>query len=97
MYVNGDGVTYFDRFGFEYFPKNIKNFIENSTIITNIYRIQAYNLIMFGCFYLGFADFKLKGKILLDSTNWFSPNVSEKNDEVIPKYPLIKIDKHINI
>ena len=27
------------------FQKNIKKFIENKNIITNIYRIQAYNLI----------------------------------------------------
>ena len=41
LYVNGDNVTYFDNFGFQYIPKEIKKFISNKNIITNIYRIQA--------------------------------------------------------
>ena len=56
----------------------------NKNIITNIYRIQAYDSIMCGYFCIGFVDFMLKGKSLLDSTNLFSPN--EKNDKIILKY-----------
>ena len=59
--------------------KNL-NFIENENIITNIYRIQAYNSLMYGYFCIGFIDFMLKGKSLLDYTNLFSPNDHEKND-----------------
>ena len=33
-----------------------------------------------------FIDFMLKGKILLDYTNFFSPNKYEKNDKIILKY-----------
>ena len=37
-------------------------------------------------FCIGFIDFMLKGKSLLDYTNLFSPNKYEQNDEVILKY-----------
>ena len=42
LYVNNNNVTYFDSFGDEHIPKEIKNFIGNKIIITNIYRIQIY-------------------------------------------------------
>ena len=60
--------------------------LENKNIITNIYRIQAYDSIMCGYFCTGFIDFMLKGKILLDYTNSFSPNDYENNDKIILKY-----------
>ena len=63
-----------------------KKFIRNKSIITNIFRIQAYDSIMCGYFYIGFIDFMLKGKCLLDYTNLFSPNDYEKNDKIILKY-----------
>ena len=55
-------------------------------MIKNIYRIQGYNLIMCGYFCIGFIDFILKGKSLLEYTNLFSPNDYEKNDKLILKY-----------
>ena len=54
--------------------------------MTNIYRIQACNSRMCGYFSIGFIDFMLKGKSLLDCTNLFSPNKYEKNDKIILKY-----------
>ena len=39
LYVNSENVTYFDSFGVEHVPKEIKKFIGNKNIITNIYRI----------------------------------------------------------
>ena len=41
---------------------------------------------MCGYFCIGFIDFMLKGKILLDKTNLFSPIDYEKNDKMILKY-----------
>ena len=41
---------------------------------------------MYGYFGIGLIDFMFKGKILLDYTNLFSPNDSEKNDKKILKY-----------
>ena len=92
MYVNGNNrrasydAIYFDSFGVEHIPKEIKRFIGNKTIITNIYRIQAYDLITCGYFCIRFIDFTLKDKNLLDYTNLFSPNDYEKNDKIILKY-----------
>ena len=37
-------------------------------------------------FYIGFVDFMLKGKSLLEYTNLFSPYDYEKNDKIILKY-----------
>ena len=39
-------VTYFDSFGVEHIPKEIKIFIDKSIVITNIFRIQAYDSVM---------------------------------------------------
>ena len=77
---------YFNTFGSEHVLKEIKRFIGNKNIITNNYRIQAYDSIICGYFYTGFIDFMLKGKSLLDYTNLFSPNEYEKNDKIILKY-----------
>ena len=77
---------YLNSFGVEHIPKEIKKFIGNKNIITKIYRIQAYDSIMCRYFCIGFMDFMLKGKRLLDYTNLFSPNGYEKNDKIIIKY-----------
>ena len=70
LYVNGNNATYFDSFGVEHIPKEIKKFIGNKSIITNIYRIQAYDS-MCGYFCIGFIDLMSEGKSLLDYTNLF--------------------------
>ena len=92
LYVNVNNrkapydAIYFDTFGVENIPKEIKKFIGNKNIITDIYRIQAYDWIRCGYFCIGFIDFLLKGKCLLDYTNSFSPNDYEKNDKIILDY-----------
>ena len=48
LHVNNNNVTYFDSFGVEHIPKEIKTFISDKNIKTNIFRIQAYDLIMCG-------------------------------------------------
>ena len=80
---NNNSVTYFDSFGVEHIPKEIKAFINNKNIITNIFRIQAYDSIMCGYFCIGFIDFMLKGKTLTEYTNLFSANDFNKNDDII--------------
>ena len=69
LYINPKNVTYFVSFGVEHIPKHIRKFFGSKNIITNIYRIQAYDSIMCGYFCLGFIDFMLKGKSLLEYTN----------------------------
>ena len=86
LYVNNNNVTYFDSFGVEHIPKEIKAFINNKNIKTNIFRIQAYDSIMCGYFCIGFIDFMLAGKTLTEFTNLFSPNNFKKNDDIILNY-----------
>ena len=84
--VNNNNVTYFDSFGVEHIPKEIKTFINNKNIKTNIFRIQAYDSVMCGYFCTGFIDFMLAGKKLTDYTNLFSPYDFKKNDNIILSY-----------
>ena len=62
LYVHNNNVTYFDSFGEEHVLKEIRTFINNKNIKTNIFRIQAYDSIMCGYFCIGFIDFILAGK-----------------------------------
>ena len=64
LWVDNNDVTYFDSFGVKHIPKEIKTFINNKNIKTNIFRIQAYDSVMCGYFCLGFIDFMLVGKKL---------------------------------
>ena len=73
-YALNNNVTSFDSFGIEHIPKEIKKFIDKSTVITNIFRIQAFGSVMCRYFFIGFNDFMRKGKSLADFTNLFSKN-----------------------
>ena len=87
LYVINNYVNYFDSFGVEHIPKEIKAFIDRSlSITTNIFRIQAYDSIMCGYCFIGFIDFMLAGKTLTEFTNLFSPNNFKKNNNVILNY-----------
>ena len=86
LYVNINNITYFDSFGVKYNPKEIEKRIGNKNIITNIYRIQAYDSMLCGYPCIGFIYFLLKGKGLLESKHLFSSNDYEKNDKIILKY-----------
>ena len=95
LYVNNKIVTYFDSFGAEHIPKEIMKFIvrmsfglgsRRKKIITNIYRIQAYDSIMCSYFCIGFINFMFNGKSLTDYTNLFSSNDFNKNNGIILKY-----------
>ena len=78
--------SYGYSFGVEHIPKEIKIFIDKFMVVANIFRIQAYDLVICGYFCIGFIDFMLKDKTLTDSTNFFSPNNFDKNDDIILKY-----------
>ena len=75
---NNNSFTYFDSFRVEHIPKEIKELVKNKNIITNIFRMQACDSIMCGCFYIGFIDFMLAGKTLTEYTNLFSLNNFKK-------------------
>ena len=84
--MQNNNVTYFDSFGIEHIPKEIKAFIvcplssasQNKNITTNIFRIKAYDSIMCGYFCISFIDFMLAGKALTEFANLFSPNNFKK-------------------
>ena len=84
-------MTYFDSFGVKHIPKEIKNFINNKNMITNIFRIEAYDSIMCGCFFIGFINFIVKGSSLTDFTNLFSPDNFLKKDDIILNYFLTNL------
>ena len=71
LYVCNNDVTYFDSFGVEHTPKEIKKFISIKNVKTNIFRIQAYDSIMCGYFCIGCINSMLAGKTLTDFTNLF--------------------------
>ena len=77
---------YFNSFGVEHIPKEIRKLIGNRDLLTNIYRIQANDSIVCGYFCIGFIDFMLKGQSLLDYANLFSPSDYEKNDKITKKF-----------
>ena len=86
LYVQNNDVTYFDSFGVEHNSKEIRTFISNKNIKTNIFRIQAYDSIVCGYFCIGFIGFMLAGKTLTEYANLFSPNSFKKNDCIILNY-----------
>ena len=42
LYILDNDAIYFDSFGVEHIPKEIKNFINNKNITKNIFRLQTY-------------------------------------------------------
>ena len=86
LYVKNNEVIYFDSFGVEHVPKEIKKIIGHKNIKTNIFRMQADNSIMYGCFCIGFIDFLLAGKSLLDFTGLLCPYDFKKNEDIFLSY-----------
>ena len=69
LFCKRSEIVYFDSFGIEYVPEEVKGFIENKNIKANIFRVQANKSIVCGYFRIGFIDFMLAGKKLTDFTN----------------------------
>ena len=46
LYIQNNDVTYFDSFEVEHILKEIRTFIGNKNIKTNVFKIQAYDSIM---------------------------------------------------
>ena len=86
LYALNNKATYFDSFGVGHIPKEIKIIIDKSVVVTNIFRMQAYDSVMCGYFCIRFIDFMLAGKTLTDFTNPFSRNNFEKKDVITIKY-----------
>ena len=74
LYCTEIEIIYFDSFGVEHVPEEIREFVGNKNIKANIFRVQANNSITRGYFCIGFVDFILAGKTLVDFTSLFSPH-----------------------
>ena len=86
LYVNGNKTIYFDSFGVEHVLKEIKKFIGNKNTINNIYRIQAYDSMMYGYFCIGLSEFiGFIGFIVLNYLLKVCLLEYEKNDKIILK------------
>ena len=66
LFCNRNEIVYFDSFGVEHVPEEIKEFVGNKNIIANIFRVQANDSVMCGYFCIGFIDFMLAVKKLTD-------------------------------
>ena len=86
LFCNRNEIVYFDSFGVEHVPEEIKEFFGNKNIIANIFRVQANNSVMCGYFCIGFIDFMIAGKKLSGFTSMFSPFVFENNDSINLSY-----------
>ena len=86
IFCNKNEIFYFDSFGVEYIPDEIKNSFGNKNKKANIFRLQGNNSVMCGYFCIGFIDFMLGGKKLTDYTSLFSPHDFKQNDRTIFSY-----------
>ena len=86
LFCKKNEIVSFNSFGVEYICEEIKDFIGNKNIKTNIFQVQEDNSIMCGYFCIGLIDFMLAGKKLTDYTNLFSPYDSKKNDSITLSY-----------
>ena len=83
LFFNKNEIVYFNSFGVEHAPAEIKEFVGNKSIIANIFRVQANDSVMCGRFCIGFINFMLAGQQLTDFTNLFSPHDFKKNGHII--------------
>ena len=86
--INRDGLDCFlcecwKSLGVENIQKVARKFIGNKNITANIYRIQAYSSKMYGYFCIGFIDFMLKGKTLLEYIILLSLKEYKRNDKIV--------------
>ena len=59
LFCRKNEVVYFDSFGVEQIPEEIKEFIRNENIQTSIFTVQSNNSITCGYFCIGFIGFLL--------------------------------------
>ena len=71
MHALNNNITIFNSSGVEPVPKEIKIFIDKSLVVTTVFRIQAYDSVMWRYFCTAFINFILPRKTLTDFTNLF--------------------------
>ena len=83
IFINDDRATYFDSFGVEHLPEEVKRFLVNKDLHVNIFRVQPARSVLCGYYGIKFLDFMFDGKSLMDFTNMFSPTNFEANDKLV--------------
>ena len=86
LFVKPKYVVYFDSFGIEHIPKEIKHVIGNKEIKANIFRIQAYDSIMCGYFCIEFINYMFDGKSLIDFTSLFHHMILKRTMKLLKEY-----------
>ena len=86
LFCKKNEMVYFNSFGVEYIPEEIKEFIGNKNIKANIFWIRGNNSVIYGYFCIGFIEFMLADKKLTDFANLLSPYDFDKNDQIILSY-----------
>ena len=72
LFCNRNKIVYFESFGVEHVPEEIKELFENKNKKANIFQVQANDSVTCGYFCIGFIDFMLVGKKLTNYTSLFS-------------------------
>ena len=85
FFVKPKYVVYFDSFGIEHIPKEIKHATGSKKIKANIFRMQACDSVMCGYFCIELINYMFDGKSLIDFTSLFSAYDFKKNDEIIKR------------
>ena len=57
LFCNRNEIVYFDSFGVEHVPEEIKEFVGNKNIKANIFRVEANDSVMWVLLHSGFIDF----------------------------------------
>ena len=83
LFIDKNMATYFDSFDIEYIPQELSSKIKDKSVTYSIFRIRDDDSIMCGFYCITFIEYMLVGKILVDYTNFFSPNDYKKNDKLI--------------
>ena len=78
LFCRRSEIVYFDSFGVEHVPEEIKEFIGNKNIKASIFRVQSNDSIACRYFCIEFIDFILAGKKMTDFTGLFYPYDFEK-------------------
>ena len=86
LFCKRNEIVYFDTFGVEHVPEEIKEFVRNKNIKANIFRVQGNNSVMCRYVCIGFIAFMLAGTKLTDFTIILSPHAFKENDDLILSY-----------
>ena len=78
LFCNRSEIIFFDSFGVEHVPEEIKKFIGHKSLKANIFPVKENNSIMCGYFYTRIIEFMLAGKKLTILLVCFLPMTLKK-------------------